>query len=62
MNRTVVARIVALLLALLLTLGVVMPALAAENGGVTIKLHYDRTDSVNSLKWNDLNNAAYQDV
>ena len=47
MNRTVIARIIAGLLALLLLLGcVVLPGLAAETGGVTVKLHYNRPDGV----------------
>ena len=51
MKRTMVARIVALLLAAILVLGcVIMPILAAETDGVTIKLHYNRPDG-NYADW-----------
>ena len=47
MNKKIIARPVALLLALVLALGTFMvPAMAAEEDGVVIKLHYHRPDGV----------------
>lgn len=45
MKRPAFIRAAAMLLALILALGcITVPALAAENNGVTLKLHYDRPD------------------
>ena len=44
MDKKLFARIFAAILALVLVIGLIAPALAAENDGVVIKLHYHRPD------------------